>query len=157
GLIKLLIDNKKLEESQKVWQNYLEAPGDDDAARFRSRVERLMIAHMAQQGYGDDAIKILDKKLKKSPKDWAALDLKAKALRALGKLEDAVMAYEQLIEGVRKDDDIRQELRDLLIDDCRYALSSVYVDLDQIDKAAEYLKTLLDKDPESATYNNDLG
>ena len=39
----------------------------------------------------------------------------------------------------------------------RYILSGVYVDLKQIDKAAEQLETLLKDDPDNPTYLNDLG
>src|SRR5207253_56519 len=39
----------------------------------------------------------------------------------------------------------------------RYVLSSIYIDLDQVDKAAQQLQTLLAKEPGNATYNNDLG
>ena len=33
----------------------------------------------------------------------------------------------------------------------------VYLDLNQVDKSAEQLKILLDKEPDNPTYNNDLG
>jgi tetratricopeptide (TPR) repeat protein len=39
----------------------------------------------------------------------------------------------------------------------RYALSGVYIDLRQADKAAEQLKILLEAEPDNPTYNNDLG
>ncbi|MGH7224871.1 MAG: tetratricopeptide repeat protein, partial [Gemmataceae bacterium] len=41
--------------------------------------------------------------------------------------------------------------------DVRYSLSGVYIELDQVEKAAEQLKALLAKAPDNATYNNDLG
>jgi tetratricopeptide (TPR) repeat protein len=44
-----------------------------------------------------------------------------------------------------------------LINDFRYTLSGVYVELKQINKAADQLKALLEKDPDNPTYNNDLG
>src|SRR5262249_26359023 len=36
-------------------------------------------------------------------------------------------------------------------------LSGILVELKQIDKAADHLKALLEKDPDNPTYNNDLG
>src|SRR5262249_20169563 len=39
----------------------------------------------------------------------------------------------------------------------RYALSNVYVEMNLIDKATEQLKMLLAEEPESPSYNNDLG
>ena len=39
----------------------------------------------------------------------------------------------------------------------KYTLSGVYVDMKQIDKAAEHLETLMKDDPDNPTYLNDLG
>ena len=39
----------------------------------------------------------------------------------------------------------------------KYTLSGVYVDLKQIDKAAEQLETLIKDDPDNPTFLNDLG
>ncbi len=43
------------------------------------------------------------------------------------------------------------------IDQYRYALSGIYSELEQIDKAGEQLKALLARKPNNPTYNNDLG
>jgi len=163
GLIKLLIDNGKVAESQKVYQKFMEAEGGDDEQtaqnfdRLKSRVERMMILALARQNQSEEALKILDRRIKRNPTAWGYLDLKARVLREAGQLEQSAKTYEGIMESVRKSRDLPDEQKDELIDECRYALSSVYVDMKQIDKAAEQLKTLITKDPENPTYNNDLG
>src|SRR5262249_7827863 len=132
GLIRLLIDNKKLPESQKVWQKYLETPADDEeTALFRQEIEERMILLMAQDGFGDEAIKLLDKKLKKNPKDWLTFVLKCDVFRQLGKLEDAARSYEEVIDGVGKDENVDPKRGEALIRICRYTLSSIFIDLDK--------------------------
>jgi tetratricopeptide (TPR) repeat protein len=85
------------------------------------------------------------------------MDLKAQVMRRANKLDQAVEAYESMIDRARRDPNLNDKQRDLVIDESRYSLSSVYVDLNQIDKAADQLKALLDKDPDNPTFNNDLG
>jgi tetratricopeptide (TPR) repeat protein len=58
---------------------------------------------------------------------------------------------------VPKDESLEQEERTAYTADLHYLLSGVYVDMNRIDKASEHLKTLLDKEPNNPTYNNDLG
>jgi tetratricopeptide (TPR) repeat protein len=48
-------------------------------------------------------------------------------------------------------------MKKALVERCRYVLSGVLTDLNQIEKAAGELQTLLKANPENPTYNNDLG
>jgi len=157
GMIKLLIDNGKVAESQRIFQKFVETEGDENAERFKVRVERLMIMALARQGQLDDALKLVDRRIKKNPESWGYLDLKARVLREGGQFEQSAKIYEGIMESVRKAATLAEKDKEELIDDCRYALSTVYVDLKQIDKAAEQLKTLLKKKPDDPTFNNDLG
>src|SRR6185437_13381331 len=51
----------------------------------------------------------------------------------------------------------KKEARDELSNSIRYRLSGLYVDINEIGKAAEQLKALLAQKPDDPTYNNDLG
>lgn len=157
GLIKLLIDNGKPEESQKVYKKFLEVEGDEKIDLFKIRVERLMILALARNEKLNEALQIIDKKIKADEKNWGYLDLKARAYREAGKFENSAKTYDTLIEGLKKDTNLKDEVRDELISACRYSLSSILVDMKEIDKAADQLKELLSKDPTNPTYNNDLG
>jgi hypothetical protein len=66
-LLKLLIDNGKNAERQKVFQKYLETEGDENADVYKARVERMMIQAMAAQGQIDEALKLIDRKIKRNP------------------------------------------------------------------------------------------
>ena len=162
GLIELLIDNGKVEASQKVFQKFVEVEDDNDKSdlpTLKLRVERIMILSMAQKGKLDEALKLIDKKLEANPKNWSVVNFKATVYRVAGKLELAVKTYEGLIESLKDDEKLKdkEEIRTELINEVRYSLSSVYIDLKLVEKAAAELKDLLAKDPDNPTYNNDLG
>jgi tetratricopeptide (TPR) repeat protein len=157
GMIKMLIDNGKVPEALKAFQKYQESEGDENADRLKGRVERLMTLALARSNHSDEALKLVERKLKRNPNNWGYLDIKAQVLREAGQLDQAAKVYEGIMESVSKANELSDEQKEDLIDECRYALSSLYVDLKQIDKAADQLKALVNKKPESPTYNNDLG
>src|SRR5262249_25610353 len=95
--------------------------------------------------------------IKAQPGNFLNIELRAQLLRDEGKAEDSIKVYQDLIEQVKKDERLNKQQREEFIDEWRYALSGLYVDLEQIDKAAEQLQSLLTKDPSNSTYNNDLG
>jgi tetratricopeptide (TPR) repeat protein len=159
GLIQMYADNKKFDESEKVCREYLNMPGDEDETieRLRPLVKRRLILAVARQGAHDKALKLVDELIKEDSRNWLNRALKAQVLRAADKLEEAANIYLDVIERVTKDDRVPKEERDDYIDEYRYALSGLFVDLNQIDKAAEQLKALLAREPNNPTYNNDLG
>src|SRR5262249_13991261 len=77
--------------------------------------------------------------------------------RDQGKPDEAVKVFEDLIERVKDEKRIKDEDKNLFIDELHYQLSGLYIDLDQVDKAAAELKGLLERNPDNPTYNNDLG
>jgi tetratricopeptide (TPR) repeat protein len=125
--------------------------------RFRTLVIEEMILSIAQQGEDDRANDTIDRIFKSQPNNWLSLDLKARVYRIVGKSKEAVKTYEDELDRIKNDKDLKDESKESLIDDIRYSLSGVYVETNQIDKAAEQLKALLKKDPDNPTYNNDLG
>ncbi len=136
---------------------------------------------IAQQGEVKRAISLIDDQFK--DKDQAnsllVLDLKGKIYRIAGKNKEALKVYEDEIERIKKDYedeferikndndlkkkdqkkqlDLKKKEQKKLLDDVAYALSGVYIELGQVDKAAEQLKNLLATEPDNPKYNNDLG
>jgi predicted Zn-dependent protease len=159
GLTSLLFNAKKYAECEKLCREFLEIDiaGEDVIDRQKTRLLRLMILAVARQGEADKAVDMIDRLLKKQPENWLMLDLKGRVLREVGKFDDALKTYEELTEKVKADKRLKKEDQDDYLDDVRYSLSGVYVELNQIDKAAEQLKALLAREPNNATYNNDLG
>ncbi len=157
GLIQVLYLGKKYAEAEKLCREYLGIEGDDSIDDRKGYVLELMIKAMARQGETDKAVEILDRLLKKQPDSWSVMEIKAQVLREAGKLDDALKLYEDVAERIKKDERLKKEGREEVLDIIRYALSGLYVDLDQVDKAAEQLKVLLAHEPDNPTYNNDLG
>jgi tetratricopeptide (TPR) repeat protein len=125
--------------------------------RFVSGVVEEQIMAIAQQGDADRAVDIIDRRLKDQSDSWLALDLKGRAFRVAGKYKESLKTYEEEMERLKEDNDLKKRDKDELLADVRYSLSGVYIELGQVDKAAEQLKALLAKTPDNPTYNNDLG
>jgi tetratricopeptide (TPR) repeat protein len=182
GLIDLLYENKKYEESARVCRELLEIKtGDgkqrevlvavtgrfgepefvpdetfDIGKRLRPAVHRLLIQAIAKQGKFEQAIKLIDNLLQ-AQDHWEQRQLKAWVLREAGRFEDAAKAYEEVLDQVAKDKELEREEKEAYVKRYQYILSNVYVDLKRIDKAGDLLKGLLAKEPDDPSYNNDLG
>ncbi|HEY7309521.1 MAG TPA: tetratricopeptide repeat protein, partial [Gemmataceae bacterium] len=176
GLISALFEAKKYAEAEKICKEAIdhdlirgtlerlgrETDRDSEAERkpverFRTLVIEEMILSIAQQGDDDRANDTIDRIFKDQPNNWLSLDLKARVYRIVGKNKEAVKTYEDELDRIKNDKDLKDEAKESLLDDIRYSLSGVYVETNQIDKAAEQLKALLKKEPDNPTYNNDLG
>jgi tetratricopeptide (TPR) repeat protein len=158
GLIQLYFDNKKYDEAEKACREFLGIKGDESIEQLKPTVIRSLVLTLVKKGDEKEATRILDALIKDLPDNWLNLALRAQVLRETGKLEESVKAYLDVIDKVKGDKRLdKDEDRDYFVDKYRYILSGVYVDLNQIDKAAEQLQELLKREPDNATYNNDLG
>jgi tetratricopeptide (TPR) repeat protein len=157
GLISTLYDGGKYDESDAACQQFLALKGDAALQQMKPAVIRLRVLVLAKQGKGEKASELLEKLIKAQPGNPVNLTTKAKMLRVLEKPAEAVTAYEEAIDVYKKDEDLSKEERDDYVNSIRYTLSGLHVDLNQVDKAAADLKSLLEKDPDNPGYNNDLG
>ncbi len=159
GLIRMYAKNKKYAECEKVCTEFLAMEGEENESieRLKPLVLRHMILVIARQGSVDRAMKKVDELIEEQPRNWLHRVLKAEVQREGNKLEEAAKTYLDVIDRVGKDKRLSKEDSTEFIDEYRYLLSGLYVDLEQIDKAAEQLKILLAREPNNSTYNNDLG
>ncbi len=158
GLIQLYFENKKYDEAEKACREFLGIKGDESIERMKPTIIRSLVLTLVKKGDAKEANRILDALIKDLPDNWLNLALRAQVLREMGKPEESVKAYLDVIEKVKSDKRLdKEEDRDYFIDKYRYILSGLYVDLNQVDKAAEQLQALLKREPDNATYNNDLG
>jgi tetratricopeptide (TPR) repeat protein len=159
GIIDLLYRDNKYEQSAKLSQSFLETLEKSEGVteRLKQEVLRRMIRALAKQGKNDEANRMVETLLKARGNDWRNLELKAWLQREQNHMEESVKLYEDLIAQVEKDKSLEQDEKNETIDEIRYILSGVYVDMNKIDKAGEQLKTLLATHPDDPTYNNDLG
>jgi tetratricopeptide (TPR) repeat protein len=147
-LIDLLFENRKFAEAEKVCKEMLEQPGGPDLNRGKIIALLRQVEVLALQDKTDEAFKVLDPFLKTAGDQPLILQTHGWLLHRAEKFDEAAKAYEKLITVV---DDEKEK------DQARYVLSNLYAELGDIDKATTQLQTLLKKEPDSATYNNDLG
>jgi tetratricopeptide (TPR) repeat protein len=158
GLIDLYFGSKKYALCEKACQEFLElADTDDSIKRLKPIVLRRQVQCLARQDKSDEAMKLVDKLVKLNPTNWLTLELRGWVQREAGDYDAAVKTYEEVLRMVEKDKELDKEEKTEVANEYRYILSGVYVDANQIDKAADQLKTLLKQDENNPTYNNDLG
>lgn len=133
-----------------------EEDGFNTAQQLRPYVLEIYIKATTKQGKFDQAIKLVDGMLKKND-DWIDRQLKGWVLKEAGKLEDAASIYEGVIKEVTKDQRLKGKQKDKYIDQFRYDVSNVYIELKQIDKASGHLEYLVKRHPENPIFLNDLG
>ena len=155
GLIDLHFASNQFDEAVKVCQEFMELRGER-INRVKPFVMERMIQAKAKQGKIDEALKLTEGLIEADEGGWYFVQLKGWVLREAGKLEESAETYLDVIKRLRRAD-LEEEERERFADRVRYLLSGLYVDMKQIDKAAEQLQILLKKHPNNATYNNDLG
>jgi tetratricopeptide (TPR) repeat protein len=182
GLIYALYDHKKYASAANVCRELLEVKTGDDKERtyliekedalgesyfdidptfnitrkLQPEVHRLMIMAIAKDGRYAQALKLVDN-LVLQKDQWKDRQLRAWVLNEAGKLSEAAKVYEDVIERVDADKNLTQEGKEYYSERYRYALSNIYVELKQIDKAAEHLKILIASHPQDPGFYNDLG
>jgi tetratricopeptide (TPR) repeat protein len=156
GLSDMLYENKLYDENEKLCKEILELE-DDGAQRAKFGALMRMVNVLAKQGKFDDAYKLIDNLSKGKPDYWLWQDLKAGVQREEGKFDEAAKTYESMIDSIKKDDGLKEKEKAEMVNEVRYLLSNVYLELKDIKKTGEYLEALLAEDPDNPTYNNDLG
>lgn len=158
-LIELYHKNNRFADSEKVCKEFLAFDGEEDDAveRLKPMVMRQMVLAVAKQGSVDRALKMVDELVKADPRNWLHRALKAQVLREGDKHDEAAKLYLDVIDRVERDGRLEKEDKQDFLDDYRYALAGIYIDSGNVEKAAEQLKILLDREPNNPTYNNDLG
>jgi len=162
-LVDVLYENKRYTEVEKICREILELEGGDDINTFKVEALEMLAQSLAKQGKTDAALALLDNLIKSAGKvkdersEILLSRLKGQVLREAGKFEEAAKLYESLIDRVAKLKGIKDKAKDQFAELIRYSLSGLYIDMKNVDKAAEHLKVLLAKDEKNPTYNNDLG
>ncbi|MHB1422548.1 MAG: tetratricopeptide repeat protein [Gemmataceae bacterium] len=112
---------------------------------------------IARQGNVKRAIELIDRKFPDKTESWFVLDLKGDVYRIADKNKEALKIYEEEIERVKNDNDLKKKDQEKQLDKIHYWQSGLYIELGQVEKAEEVLKELLAKHPDEPKYNNDLG
>lgn len=157
GLISLFLTNKKYDDAVKACEEFLRLPGIEAVERHKPFVLEKLVQTFALQKDFDKALAGSDNLIKAANEDfaWYFLRLKADVLRTAGKNDEAIGLYEDAIERLDKSkfaDKFETDKKGI-----RYTLSGVYTEAGEIDKAIEQLRKLVKANPDSSTFNNDLG
>ena len=148
SLMELLFENGKYKEAEQVGKEFLAREGNEELRAGQILATLRMVQIVALQGRTDEAFKLLDPFLKTAPDHPEILKVHGWLLRHAGKYDEAVKTYEELLKKAEQD-----ETKDAV----RYVLSGLYIELGNVDKAADQLQVLLKRHPDNATFNNDLG
>ncbi len=158
GLLTVLTANKKYEEAEKLCREVRQLPGEDDTLRrFKILVRRRLALIEAHLGKLKEANAIVDEMMKDAPDNWLGLELKGEVEREAGKYEDAAKTYEEVLDQIEKDKELKKEEHDAFAGEVRYTLSQLYMETNQVDKATANLEKAVALEPDNATYKNDLG
>ncbi len=157
GLIAVYYGSGKFDESEKLCREFLEMRGDETLRRMKPVVLRQMIQALAKQGKVADANKLLDDLLKAQPDNWLTLELRGWVQREAGQYAEAAKTYEDVLDRIQKDKDLEKDEKTAFASEVRYLLSGVYVDANDVGKAAGHLQELMKEEPDNPSYSNDLG
>jgi tetratricopeptide (TPR) repeat protein len=160
ALILAFYQNEKFDDTIKTCEEFIDIRADKPDSpinQLKPLIIEQMIKALAKSGKFEEAKKLNDKQVDGDEGGWYFLQNRGWILREEGKLEEAAEAYLEVIERLKKNRSLSTTLRERFSNGIHYLLSSIYVDMKKIDKAAEHLQILLKKDPDNATYNNDLG
>lgn len=157
GQIGLLYELKKYEDAEKLCQEFLELEGDDELEKTKPIIMEQMIQLQTRQGKIKDALKLTDTLIRLDENGWYFVRLKGWVLHEAGRHDESVKTYLEAITRLEKAEKLPPEIRQRYTERTRYTLSGVFVDIGQIDKAAEQLQILLKAQPNNPSYNNDLG
>jgi tetratricopeptide (TPR) repeat protein len=154
---------KKYDEVAKTYARMHELIQKDDTIDKEIKepllldAQQLRLQALVRLGKYAEADAIYQSILKGRESNWRVLMLGASLEQDKGDFGKSVKTYEKVMKLIGNDKNLSPDERAKRQDTVRYILSGVYVDADQVDKAATQLKYLLDKEPDSPRYNNDLG
>jgi tetratricopeptide (TPR) repeat protein len=160
GMIDVYSGAKKYDEAIQACRDFLDLKVDDPDSpveRYKPFILEKLVFALARKGKVDEALKILDGVIDENKGRFYFVRAKADVLRIAERNADAADTYLEALEMLKKDKRLEDDQKKSFDRQMRYALSGVYVDLNQIDKAAEELQTLLKADPDNPTFLNDLG
>jgi tetratricopeptide (TPR) repeat protein len=126
---------------------------DELIAKFPDEKTPPILTALAQSrslaGDPEGGLAAVEEILKLDPNDQEGLRLKGYLLGRLGRNEEAIAFYKDLLERFPNDPEVQKRARS--------GLSIIYVNMDELDKGEQELEILYQRDPNDPGINNDLG
>jgi tetratricopeptide (TPR) repeat protein len=154
GLMDLYWEQKKFKDVEEVCRKLMD---NDKLGQRQVLVLEKLVQAKAKQGDTDEALKMVEGLIQLQEGGWYFRQVKGWVQREAGKFEDAITTYEDVLERLDEAKGLSDETRASLKKNVRYILSGLFVDNNDIDKAADNLQKLIKDNPDSATFYNDLG
>jgi tetratricopeptide (TPR) repeat protein len=157
GLIDVYWEAKRYPDVIDTCEKVVDMKGPKEVEDAKPFVLERIVQAKAKQGKFDDAMNMVKTLIELTDGAWYFLQLKGWVQRESGKLDDAITTYTEVLDKIDANKDLKPDLKNKLKDRVRYTLSGLYVENKDIDKAAKQLEMLIKRNPETATYKNDLG
>ncbi|HEY1188859.1 MAG TPA: tetratricopeptide repeat protein [Gemmata sp.] len=158
GLIDLYWEMKKYAMVSETCQKFVDDMGPAEYEQAKPFILERFVQSTAKEGKFDEALKLTDLLIESSADaEWYFLQTKGWVLREQGKLPAAIDAYNSALDKIDTSKGLKADAKDKMKDRVRYILTGLYVDNKDVEKAAKHLQTLIKRNPDSATFKNDLG
>jgi tetratricopeptide (TPR) repeat protein len=157
GLIEMYVENKKYPAAAETCEKFVDLIGPDEVDQAKPFVLERLAQIKAKEEKFDEAIRIAELLIEADKGGWYFLQTKGWILREQGKLAAAIEAYNESLDKIDANANLKGDVKDRFKDRTRYILTGLYVDNKEIDKAAKNLQTLIKRNPDNPTYKNDLG
>lgn len=157
GLIDLNWDAKRYGEVVDVCEKLVDMKGPMEVENAKPFIIERLVQAKAKQGKIDEALTMTKGLLELTNDAWYFLQLKGWVQREGGKIDDAIATYGDVLEKLAADKNLKADAKDRITDRVRYTLSGLYVEKKDVEKGAKELQELIKRNPDSATYKNDLG
>ena len=157
GLIDLNWEAKRYDQVVEVCEKLVDMKGPMEVENAKPFIIERLVQAKAKQGKIDEALTMTKGLLELTNDAWYFLQLKGWVQREGGKIDAAIETYADVLEKLDTDKNLKPEAKDRVKDRVRYTLSGLYVENKDIEKGAKQLQELIKRNPDSATYKNDLG
>jgi tetratricopeptide (TPR) repeat protein len=157
NLISLYMDAKRYNDAIDTCEKFMDLSGPEEVDNAQPFVLAQLITAKARSGKTDEAMNLAKGMVAKTGSHWFFLQIRGQVEREAGKLDDAIKTYNEVLDKLDSFKELKGDEKEKRKDGVRYALSGLYVENKEIDKAAKQLETLIKRNPDAATYKNDLG
>jgi tetratricopeptide (TPR) repeat protein len=157
GLIDMYWDAKRYGDVIDTCEKIVDMRGPKELENAKPFIIERLIQAKAKQGKFDEALNMTKNLLELTDNAWYFQQLKGWVQRESGKIDNAIETYTDVLDKLDAEKELKGDAKDKIKDRVRYTLSGLYVENKDIDKAAKQLETLIKRNPDSATYKNDLG
>jgi tetratricopeptide (TPR) repeat protein len=157
NLISLYMDAKRYNDAIDTCEKFMDLGGPEEVENAQPFILAQLITAKARSGKTDEAMNLAKGMVAKTGGHWFFMQIRGQVEREAGKLDEAIKTYNEVIDKIDSFKEFKGDEKEKRKDGVRYALSGLYVENKEIDKAAKQLETLIKRHPDTATYKNDLG